>query len=98
MEGVIEVVLHAGRDAVDVSLYTLLPIMVVMMILLRLLEASGILDRVIRLVSPAAKPFGLTGIAVLAMEGLGNASLRAAFTGREVDVAVPDATLFNLFW
>ena len=67
MEGVIEVVLHAGRDAVDVSLYTLLPIMVVMMILLRLLEASGILDRVIRLVSPAAKPFGLTGIAVLAM-------------------------------
>ncbi|KLU20598.1 nucleoside recognition family protein [Caballeronia mineralivorans PML1(12)] len=67
MEGVVEVVLHAGRDAVDVSLYTLLPIMVVMMILLRLLEASGILDRVIRLVSPLAKPFGLTGIAVLAM-------------------------------
>ena len=67
MEDVIEVVLHAGRDAVDVSLYTLLPIMVVMMILLRLLEASGILDQVIRLVSPAAKPFGLTGIAVLAM-------------------------------
>ena len=33
MEGVIEVVLHAGRDAVDVSLYTLLPIMVVMMLM-----------------------------------------------------------------
>ncbi len=27
MEGVIEVVLHAGCGAVDVSLYTLLPIM-----------------------------------------------------------------------
>ena len=37
MESVIEVVLQAGRSAVDVSLYTLLPIMVVMMILLRLL-------------------------------------------------------------
>lgn len=67
MESAIEVVLHAGRSAVDVSLYTLLPIMVVTMILLRLLETSGILDRVIRLVAPVAQPFGLTGIAVLAM-------------------------------
>jgi hypothetical protein len=31
----IDVVLHAGRGAVELALYTLLPIMVVMMILLR---------------------------------------------------------------
>lgn len=79
MEGVIEVVLHAGRDAVDVSLYTLLPIMMVM--ILRLLEASGILDRVIRLVAPAAKPFGLTGIAVLAMMQISFVSFVAPLVG-----------------
>lgn len=67
METAISVVLHAGRSAVDVALYTLLPIMVVMMILMRLLEASGILDRIVAWLAPLAKPFGLTGLAVLAM-------------------------------
>ncbi len=50
------------------------------MILLRLLEASGILDRVIRLVSPAAKPFGLTGIALLAMMQISFVSFVAPLT------------------
>jgi spore maturation protein SpmB len=67
MEGLIDVVLQAGRSAVDVALYTLLPIMVVMMILVRLLEATGILDRIVALLAPVAKPFGLTGMGVLAM-------------------------------
>ena len=31
----IDVLLHAGRSAVDVALYTLLPIMVLMMIVMR---------------------------------------------------------------
>jgi sorbitol-specific phosphotransferase system component IIBC len=38
VESAINIVLHAGRSAVDVALYTLLPIMVVMMIVMRLLE------------------------------------------------------------
>src|SRR6266851_2153959 len=39
----------------------------------------------------------LVRIAVLAMEGLGHASLRAAFTGKEVCVAVPDAATAAIF-
>ena len=37
----IDILLHAGRSAVDVALYTLLPIMVLMMIVMRAVEASG---------------------------------------------------------
>ncbi|CAB3810620.1 hypothetical protein LMG27177_07337 [Paraburkholderia fynbosensis] len=35
MENVFNVVLQSGRSAIDVSLYTLVPVMVVMMILLQ---------------------------------------------------------------
>lgn len=38
METIVDVILSAGRSALDVSLYTLFPIMVVMTIVLRLLE------------------------------------------------------------
>ncbi len=67
MESVINIVLHAGRSAVDVALYTLLPIMVVMMIVMRLLEACGVLDQLMTWLAPVARPFGLTGLSVLAM-------------------------------
>jgi hypothetical protein len=36
-------------------------------------------------------------IAVLAMEGLGRASMRASFTGIEVQVAVPDDAIAEIF-
>jgi sorbitol-specific phosphotransferase system component IIBC len=61
METAIDIVLHAGRTAVDVALYTLLPIMVVMMVLMRFLEAHGVLDRIVSWLTPLARPFGLTG-------------------------------------
>lgn len=67
MQSVIEVVLHAGRGAVDVALYTLLPIMVVMMILVRFFEVSGGVDKLVKVVGPALKPFGLTGLSVIAV-------------------------------
>jgi spore maturation protein SpmB len=67
MESLIEIVLHAGHGAVDVSLYTLLPIMVVMMILLRTVEVTGVLDWFIGILAPIVRPFGLTGMGVLAM-------------------------------
>jgi hypothetical protein len=37
------------------------------------------------------------GIAVLAMESLGRASMRASFSGTEVQVAVPDARTAAIF-
>jgi spore maturation protein SpmB len=63
----IDVLLHAGRSAVDVALYTLLPIMVLMMIVMCALEASGALDKIVALLTPVARPFGLTGLGVLAI-------------------------------
>jgi spore maturation protein SpmB len=41
--------------------------MVVMMILLRVLEVIGILDRIIKWSAPVATPFGLTGLGIVAM-------------------------------
>jgi len=67
MQTIIEVLLQAGRSAVDVALYTLLPIMVTMMVLMRLLEVHGVLDRLVRLTAPLVRPFGLTGLAIVAM-------------------------------
>lgn len=67
MEAIVEIFIAAGRSAVDVTLYMLLPIMVVMMVLLRMLEVSGILNKLVVLLSPVARPFGLNGLGVVAM-------------------------------
>ena len=45
-------------------------------------------------VAPEPDP---VSVAVLAMEGLGRASMRASFTGTEVQVAVPDARTAAIF-
>ncbi|QHJ00240.1 nucleoside recognition family protein [Xylophilus rhododendri] len=67
MQALIDVILHAGRSAVDTALYTLLPIMVVMMILMRWLEVRGVTGRLVAWLAPVARPFGLPGLGVLAM-------------------------------
>ncbi|MBK8400885.1 MAG: hypothetical protein IPL29_07440 [Propionivibrio sp.] len=43
-EILVDVILKAGRSAVELSLFILLPVMVVMLSLMRLLEAKGVLD------------------------------------------------------
>lgn len=40
MEIIVDVILKAGRSAVELSLFILLPVMVVMLSLMRLLEAK----------------------------------------------------------
>ena len=66
MEILIDIILKAGRSAVELSLFILLPVMVVMLSLMRLLEARGALDRVVALLAPLLRPFGLTGLGVFA--------------------------------
>ncbi len=66
MEILIEILLKAGRSAVELSLFILLPVMVVMLSLMRLLEARGALDWVVAKLAPVLKPFGLTGLGVFA--------------------------------
>lgn len=66
MEILVDIILKAGRSAVELSLFVLLPVMVVMLSLMRLLEARGVVDKVVTWLAPALKPFGLTGLGVFA--------------------------------
>lgn len=82
MEILIDVILRAGRSAVDLSLFVLLPVMVVMLALMRLLEAKGALDWLVPRVAPLLRPVGLTGLGVFA-------AVQVSF----VSFAAPVATL-----
>lgn len=62
----IDVILKSGRLAVEFALFTMLPIMVVMLFLMRLLEARGVLDWLVARLAPVLKPLGLTGLGVFA--------------------------------
>jgi spore maturation protein SpmB len=66
MDILTDIILRAGRSAVELALFILLPIMVVMLSLMRLLEARGVLDRLVAWVAPALRPAGLTGLGVFA--------------------------------
>ena len=62
MDLLIDVILRAGRSAVELSFFILLPVMIVMISLMRLLEARGVLDWVVARLTPALRPLGLTGL------------------------------------
>ncbi|HEX6734972.1 MAG TPA: nucleoside recognition domain-containing protein [Azonexus sp.] len=66
MEILIDIILKAGRSAVELALFILLPVMVVMLSLMRLLEARGVLDWIVARLAPVLKPVGLTGLGVFA--------------------------------
>ena len=82
MDLLIDVILRAGRSAVELSFFILLPVMIVMISLMRLLEARGVLDWVVARLAPALRPLGLTGLG-------GFAALQINF----VSFAAPVATL-----
>lgn len=66
MDILIDVILRAGRSAVELSLFVLLPVMVVMLSVMRLLEARGVLDWLVARLAPWLRPLGLTGLGVFA--------------------------------
>ncbi|HEY6898418.1 MAG TPA: nucleoside recognition domain-containing protein [Rhodocyclaceae bacterium] len=66
MEFVLALLLQSGRAAVELVLFVLLPVMIVMLTLMRLLEARGVLDWLVARVAPLLRPFGLTGLGVFA--------------------------------
>ncbi|MGE7471956.1 nucleoside recognition domain-containing protein [Bosea sp. NPDC003192] len=80
MSQFIDILLEAGRGAIDISLYTLLPIMVIMMITMRICAATGLLDRLIAVTGPVLKPFGLGGLELVAMLQIGFVSFVAPIT------------------
>lgn len=62
----IDILLPAGRAAIDLALFVLLPVMVVMLSLMRVLEAKGLLDWGVARLTPGVRPFGLTGLGLFA--------------------------------
>lgn len=66
MPSLLNVLLDAGRSAVELSLFVILPIMVVMMAVMRLLDGIGVLGFVARVLTPLMRPFGVPGIGVFA--------------------------------
>lgn len=66
MGSVIDIILQAGRAAVELSLFVLLPVMIVMLAVMRLLEAYRVLDWLVQRLSPLLRPFGLPGLGVFA--------------------------------
>ena len=55
MDILTDIILRAGRSAVELALFVLLPVMVVMLSLMRLLEAKGVLDVINRAGAEAFK-------------------------------------------
>jgi len=82
LEQIIQLMLAAGKTTVDLALYVLLPVLVLMMALMKLLEARGIVAWVSKLLAPALNRFGIPGMGVFA-------ALQLLFVG----FAAPIATL-----
>jgi len=74
---IIGIIMSAGKASVNVALYTLIPIMVVMLIIMKYLEVRGILDRIVHLMTPVLKPFGITGLGIFALIQLNFVSFAA---------------------
>lgn len=62
----IDILLPAGRAAIDLAFFVLLPVMVVMLSLMRVLEAQGLLDWGVTRLTPVVRPCGLTGLSIFA--------------------------------
>ncbi|ASP40000.1 nucleoside recognition family protein [Bacterioplanes sanyensis] len=77
MDTIAALVLEGGRAAVELALFILLPIMIVMLSIMRWLEAKGILQRLVALLTPVLTPLGLTGLGVFAFMQVGLVSFAA---------------------
>lgn len=66
MEQIIQLILQAGKTTVDLALYVLLPVLVIMMALMKLLEARGGVAGVSKIIAPVLNRFGIPGVGVFA--------------------------------
>lgn len=66
MEQFIQLILQAGKTTIDLALYVLLPVLVVMMALMKVLEAKGVVGIVSKLLAPIMNRFGIPGLGVFA--------------------------------
>lgn len=66
MESIVNIIMESGRSAVDLALYTLLPIMVAMMMLMAVLEVTKILPTIERWLTRPLKLVGLPAQGIIA--------------------------------
>ncbi|EIJ41918.1 putative membrane protein [Beggiatoa alba B18LD] len=67
MEEIAALILKSGKAGVELALFVLLPVMVVMLTIMRLLEAENILDRIVNWISPILHPLGIPGLGIFAL-------------------------------
>jgi spore maturation protein SpmB len=67
VEEFVKIMLQSGKSALDLALYVLLPVLVIMMALMKVIEARGILALVARIVQPVLRLFGVPGAGAFAM-------------------------------
>ncbi len=67
MEEFIKIVLLSGKTALELALYVLLPVLVIMMALMKVVEARGVLALVARIIQPVLRLFGVPGAGVFAL-------------------------------
>lgn len=85
-------ILSAGRAGVELALFVLLPVMVVMLAVMRLLEARGWLGIMVRGMSPLLRPFGIPGLGIFAMLQI----LLVSFAAPVATLAVMDRSAVSL--
>ncbi len=67
MKEFIDLMIQSGETGVNISLYSLLPVMVIMMAFMRTLEDRGILQKIAVKISPLLIIFGLPGLGAFAI-------------------------------
>ena len=67
MEETVKIILQSGKAGLDLALYVLLPVLVVMMAIMKVVEARGILALIARLVQPVLRVFGVPGAGAFAI-------------------------------
>ncbi|SAV16527.1 nucleoside recognition domain-containing protein [Klebsiella pneumoniae] len=74
---IISIIMASGKSAVDIALYTLIPVMVVMIIIMKYLENKGVLAKIVHVSAPFLRPFGLSGLSLFALIQLNFVSFAA---------------------
>lgn len=67
MEELVKIMLASGKAGLDLALYVLLPVLVIMMGIMKVVEARGILALVARLLRPVLRRFGIPGAGAFAI-------------------------------
>lgn len=91
MEQIISVILESGKTALDMALYILLPIMVIMLAIMRLLDAKGVLAWISNHLAPFSRVFGIPGIGIFAMIKL----LFVSFAGPMASMTIMDRSAIS---